>query len=280
MIDVHSAALRSGLLAAAAVVALAFPASVAAQDAGASDGGQRPENSGDDGGPVIGTAALDGGLRPDADVTDGALTAMAGHIMVVGSPTAVRVSQVYVLVVSPGAEVGPSAADEVWLPLPADAVDLEVERGEELVRPVAGGLALRQELGPGRHPLAFSFTMPAMDSRAAIVHELPFSVRAFHVMWPAGQQFSARAMGFADAGTVQMGPRRMRIMERAGFEAGSRLIVVTSSQAAPPPARATARTSATDPLGFLRQVTLVLAVLLLLAGLLLPFHGRWWRPVG
>ena len=93
-------------------------------------------------------------------------------------------------------------------------------------------------------------------------------------MWPAGAPYTAQAMGFSDRGAVQMGPRPMHVLERAGLDVGERLVIVTSSRPLPPPEQGE-EVSTRDPLGPVRSVTLVAALLLLLAGFILPATGRW-----
>lgn len=216
--------------------------------------------------------AADGGV--DGGEPAAAATAMAGHVMVEVAQSSVRVTEVYVLIVEERIEVPEGGP---WLPLPAEAQSVQVDRGGELLRPAHGGLALIGPLEPGRQALAFTYVIPADDGRTTIVHSIPFSVGTLHVMWPAGATASAQAMGFADRGTVQMGPRPMRVLERAGFGAGERLVIVTSSQPAPPPQEQADEVAAQDPLGPIRNFTLIIALLLLLAGFVLPATGRWPR---
>lgn len=237
---------------ATAVCAIIFTTTAHAQDGGI----DRGIDGGFDGGEPVSTA-----------------TAMAGHVMVEVAPTAVRVTEVYVLIVEARIEVPEGGA---WLQLPAEAQSVQVDRGDELLRPAHGGLALLRPLEPGRQAVAFSYVIPAEEGRTTIVHRIPFSVGTLHVMWPAGAPVSAQAMGFADRGTIQMGPRPMRVLERADFGAGERLVIVTSSQPAPPPEQA-AEVTAQDPLGPIRSFTLIVALLLLLAGFVLPATGRWPR---
>lgn len=243
---------RWALLSAAAISFLFFATASYGQDGGADD-------------------RVDGGI--DGGEPSSTASAMAGHVMVEVALTAVRVTEVYVLVVEEAIEM---PEGDAWLELPEEAQSVQVDRGEELVRPARGGLALLETLGPGRHAVAFSYIVPAEEGRATIVHRLPFSVGSLHVMWPAGSPASAQAMGFADRGTVQMGPRPMHVLERTGFGAGERLVIVTSSQ----PALSQEQTNTVithDPLGPVRNITLIVALLLLLAGFILPATGRWPR---
>ena len=196
---------------------------------------------------------------------------MAGHVMVEVAPEAVRVTEVYVLAVDAPVAARP---EEPWIPVPDGAQALEVERGEELLRPVDGGFALAHDIEPGELPLAFTYIVPAEEGRCVIAHRLPFSVVALHVMWPDGAPVTIQAMGFTDRGTVQMGPRPMHLLEREAFAVGERLVLVTSISADASMAEAE-EVPARDPLGVLRVITLVVSVLLLLAGFILPATGRW-----
>lgn len=218
----------------------------------------------------------DGGIGSiDGGESESSPLAMAGHIMVEVSPTAVRLTEVYVLVVEApieGPEEGP------WLALPEDAVSVQVERGDEFLQPAEGGLVLQNVPEPGRQAVAFSYVVPAEEGRATMAHRLPFSVGTLNVMWPAGAPYSAQAMGFTSRGAVQMGPRPMHVLEREGFGAGERLVIVTSMQTSQEHVQGQAHEAeveTSDPLGSLQIVTLVIALLLLLAGFVLPLTGRW-----
>lgn len=221
------------------------------------------ERVGGDGGPV---AALH-----EQAVT---LRAVAGHVVLERERDRVRFEQVYVIVAE---EATPAAPGAPWIELPEAALEVAVARGAEQLRPVPGGLELHRELPSGRLTLSFSFELEAPGGEAVMAHALPFPVENVHLVWLDGVPLSARAMGFTDTGTVTIRGRPMRVLERARpIAAGERLAVVTTGEAASgrPVRRARAGAGTRDPLGPLGSLTLVLAVLLLVVGLLLPSRLR------
>jgi hypothetical protein len=219
-------------------------------------------------------AATVGDAEPiagDAAPSMGSTRAMAGHIMVEAAERTVRVVQVYVVVF--GSEVSGGGGDEPWIALPEEATSITVDRGEEIIRAVPGGVALIGGGGAaGRQAIALSFTVPAEEGRAVIAHQLPFSVGAVHVMWPASAPYSAQAMGFEDRGVIEMGPRPMRVLERAEFPADGRLVIVTTDRPSAPPEAREAELATVDPLGRLPWLTLVVAILAMLVSALVPLR--------
>ena len=223
----------------------------------------------DDGGPT--DSDVEASAAPDGGVPMTTLQAIAGHLLLEVSPEVIRVTEVFVLMATETIAI--PEAEEPWLSLPSEAQRVQLERGEEAWRVVEGGLSPRAPLEPGRYPLALSYLVPADGGRSMVVHSLPFPVAGLHVIWPAGTSLSVRAMGFTDGGTVQVGGRRMRVLERTLLERGRPLVVVTSPQMPTTP-RGHAPPQPRDPTGRLRPVTLVLAGLILVGGLLLPVGRR------
>lgn len=208
----------------------------------------------------------------------GPTKAMAGHILVEATERSVRVSEVYV--VAFGADIEQERGDGPWLRLPDEASSITVDRGEELLRLEGNELRLTDDVEPGRQAFAFSFVVPAEQGRAVITHELPFFVGALHVMWPASAPFSARAMGFDDRGVIEMGPRRMRILERASLPEGERLVIITSDDPSPAPASSSREPETLDPLGQLPWLTLLASIVALLISATVPLRRRARGPDG
>lgn len=229
--------------------------------------------------------ASDAAVAPDAGAPP-PLRAEGGHILLESAGEVIRVTEVYLLAIdepipAPARETGEidgggDAAGDPWIVLPDGAEQVEIERGEELWRPVDGGVGPSGAIEPGRYTLAFSFLLGASGGRAMVTHTLPFPVASLHVLWADGMGVTVRGMGFSDSGTIQMGQRGMRVLERPMLTEGQPLVLITSEGEAPA-SRGMSRPEPElrDPLGSLRSVTLVLAGLLLVAGMLLPFTTRW-----
>jgi len=213
---------------------------------------------------------------PAAAAPSSPLQAMAGHVVLERDGDVLRVTEVFALVAE--APV-PARPGELWMSLPEGARDVEVSRGEEFARVAAQpGLELHGDIEAGRGQLALAFEVDAPEGRAMLAHELPFAVQSLHVVWPAGSALSARAMGFEDTGVVSVMGRQMRVLERSRpISPGGRLAVLTAGQAEPPRSPEGHRHGeprTRDPLASLVPVTLVLAALILVAGLLLPSTRR------
>ena len=205
---------------------------------------------------------------PEGPAIDAAPAALDGHVMVEIAAADIRVTEVYALVA--GARVAPRGGEAdaaaPWIPLPASAGELRVERGGDLLGYVPGGLVLVAPLEPGRHALAFSFVVPAEGGRATIAHALPFAVETLRVMWRADLDASVRAAGgFADHGVLEMGPRRMQVLVRETFPAGGLLTIETDRGAAPGPGDAPPAPGA--PRSLVLPVVAALAAVLLVAAL-------------
>jgi hypothetical protein len=208
----------------------------------------------------------------DADPAAGAgPAAQDGHVMIEVSADAVRVTEVYELIA--GSRVAPrgGARGGAWIPLPADAGELRVERGADLLGYVPGGLVLVAPLEPGRHPIAFSFVVPAAGGWASVAHELPFAVETLRVIWRAdvGASVSATSGGerLADGGVLEMGPRRMRLLLREAFPAGGRLGLEVVRSDWPAAGAAAASSELGTPRSLVLPVVGALAAFLLVAAL-------------
>lgn len=188
---------------------------------------------------AVSLALLAGQARAEHAVGDAGPNAQDGHVMVEVGAGVVRVTEVYELVAATPAAPRGGARGDAWIPLPAQAGELRVERGGDLLGHVPGGLALVAPMAPGRRPIAFSFVVPAAGGRASIAHELPFAVETLRVIWRDDAGASVRAAGggerFVDRGVLEMGPRRMRLLEREAFPAGGRLELEAAGRAEPGP---------------------------------------------
>jgi hypothetical protein len=200
-------------------------------------------------------------------------SAPEGHVLVEVSAGAVRVTEVYALAAA--SRVGPrgGVGGAAWIPLPAGADELVVERGGDLLGYVPGGLVLVAALEPGPHTIAYSFVVAATGGRAAIAHELPFGVDALRVIWRDEAGTTVRVGGgFVDRGVLEMGPRRMRLLEREAFPPGGRLELETAGGPAPGadadearPALATPRSPVLPLIGALAAFLLAAALAPLLS---------------
>lgn len=194
-----------------------------------------------------------------------------GHVMVEVSAGAVRVTEVYEL--EAASRVAPLGGPDggPWIPIPADAGELRVERGGDLLGHVPGGLVLVAPMEPGRHPVAFSFVVPATGGRATVAHELPFGVETLRVIWRADVGASVRAVAggepFVDRGVLEMGPRRMRLIEREAFPAGGRLELEATGGAGPREGHGPSQPGLGAPRSLVLPIVGALAAFLLVAAL-------------